>query len=159
MNIGTRGFGNSEIRDHAINATVQNCIWIQNEHVVDLIVYALETWTSVPADYIDDYSSVISEIPTKEITSWVISSPMDVVDFINKMIQIGELIFYFDNVTNKIVIKYINELEISPIYLDDESHIDPKSVRKISIQRSNSLGSLLHGRLMTYQKRMTITFR
>lgn len=130
MPIVDRGYGNSEIRDHSINATVQNCILIDNEHVIDLIVYALETWTNVPADYIDDYSAVAADIPTKVITSWLISTPIDVVDFINYMIKIGELIFYFDEVTNKIVIRYINQLEISPIYLDDQNHIDPKSVKK-----------------------------
>jgi hypothetical protein len=130
MPIVARGYGNSAVKDHSINATVQNCILIENEHVLDLIVYALETWTSVPAAYIDDYSVVAAEIPTKIITKWLISSPMDVMDFINKMIQIGELIFYFDEVTNLIVIKYINQLEISPIYLDDTSHISPKSVKK-----------------------------
>lgn len=130
MPILQRGYGNSEIKDHSINATVQNCILIENEHVIDLIVYALQTWTTVPTEYIDDYSAIVSEIPTKIISSWLISTPIDVVDFINYMIKLGELIFYFDESTNKIVIKYTNQLSISPIYLDEYNQIDPKSIKK-----------------------------
>lgn len=130
MTIITRGFGHSEIKDHAINATVQNCIRFVNEHVVNCITYALTTWTSIPASYIDNYSSVISLIPTVIITDYVLSSPQSVVDFINMCIFLGNLSFYFDDITQKIVIKYISQFDVSSIYLSDENAIRKESGKR-----------------------------
>lgn len=130
LNIVTRGYGNTQIKDHSAGATVQNCIRFVDEHVVDVITYALQTWTSVPAAYIDDYSSVIAATPSTMLSDYTITAPTDVVDIINKCIFLGNLIFYFDNITNKIVIKYIKELDISPIYLDDDENFKRGSVSR-----------------------------
>lgn len=130
MPIVTRGFGHSEIKNHDINATVQNCIRFVNEHVIDCITYALETWTDTPAEYIDDYTATKALIPTAEISDYVLSSPMDVVEFINRCIFLGNLVFYFDDVLNKIIINYVSEFSISPIYLNENDHIKKGSVRK-----------------------------
>jgi hypothetical protein len=119
MPIVNRGFGRSEVKDHSINATVQNCIRFIDEHVVDCITYALETWTQVPAEFIDDYSDVIALNPTAIISDYVLSSPRDVVDFINMCIFIGNLSFYFDDVEQKIVIKYVTEFSANQVYIDD----------------------------------------
>ncbi len=130
MPIVTRGFGHSEIKDHSVNGTVQNCVRFLNEHVINCIVYALETWTSVPAAYIDDYTDVIALIPASVISDYTLSSSKDVVDFINMCIFIGNLSFYFDDVTQKIVIKYISEFNISPIYLSDLTTIKKESAKR-----------------------------
>lgn len=130
LNVVTRGYGNTQVKDHSAGATIQNCIRFVDEHVVDVITYALETWTSVPAAYIDDYSSVIAATPTIKLSDYTITAPTDVVDVINKCIFLGNLIFYFDNITNKIVIKYIKELDISPIYLDDDENFKRGSVSR-----------------------------
>jgi len=130
MPIVTRGFGRSEIKDHLINATVQNCIRFIDEHVIDCITYALEAWTGTPASFIDDYSPTIALIPSAIISDYTLSSPIDVVEFINRCIFIGNLIFYFDDVAQKIVIKYISEIDISPIYINESDHIKKDSVNK-----------------------------
>lgn len=130
MSIITRGFGNSAIKDHSVNATVQNCIRFVNEHVVDCITYALTTWTDIPSVYIDNYSATIALIPTKIISDYTISSPQGVVDFINMCIFIGNLSFYFNDLTQKIVIKYISEFSVSPIYLSDLDSIRKESGKR-----------------------------
>lgn len=130
MSIITRGFGRSQVKDHSINATVQNCIRFINEHVVDCITYALSTWTDTPASYIDNYAAVKALIPTKIITDYTLSSPQGVVDFINMCIFIGNLSFYFDDVTQKIVIKYISEFDASDIYLSDIDAIKKESGKR-----------------------------
>lgn len=130
MSIITRGFGRTEIRDHSINATVQNCIRFINEHVIDCITYALSTWTNTPSSYIDNYSSVIALIPTVKISDYVISAPMEVVDFINMCIFLGNLSFYFDDLTQKIVIKYISQFNASPIYISDAGEIKKESGKR-----------------------------
>jgi hypothetical protein len=130
MNIVTRGYGNSTIKDHSINATVQNCIRFQDEHVIDCITYALETWTSTPAEYIDDYSDVIALNPSAIIKDYIISSPRDVVDFINSCILIGNLDFYFDDVAQKIVINYIYEFNASAITLGEFGEIKKETAKR-----------------------------
>lgn len=130
LKVVTRGFGNTAVKDHSAGATIQNCIRFVDEHVVDVITYALETWTSVPASYIDDYSSVIAAIPTIKLNDYTLTAPTDVVDIINRCIFLGNLIFYFDNITNKIVIKYVSELEISPIYLTEDENFKRGSVNR-----------------------------
>lgn len=130
MPIVTRGFGNSSVKDHSVNATVQNCIRFIDEHVIDCITYALSTWTDTPAEFIDDYSATKALIPSAIISDYTLSSPINVVDFINRCVLIGNLIFYFDDVTQKIVIKYISEIDISPIYINESDHIRKDSVRK-----------------------------
>lgn len=130
MPIVTRGFGNSEIKDHSINATVQNCIRFVDEHVIDCITYALSTWTDTPASQIDDYSAVKALIPTAVISDYVLNSSKDVVDFINLCIFIGNLSVYFDDVTEKIVIKYISEFNISPILLRESGEIKKDSGKR-----------------------------
>jgi len=130
MPIVSRGFGNSEIKDHSINATVQNCIRFIDEHVIDCITYALSTWTNTPSSFIGDYTATKALIPTAVISDYTLSSPTDVVDFINRCIFIGNLIFYFDDVLQQIVIKYITEIDISPIYINEADHIKKDSVKK-----------------------------
>lgn len=130
MSIITRGFGHSSVKDHSVNATVQNCIRFVNEHVVDCITYALSTWTSIPASYIDNYAATIALIPTKIISDYTLSSPQSVVDFINMCIFIGNLSFYFDDVTQKIAIKYISEFSATDIYLSDSDAIKKESGKR-----------------------------
>jgi hypothetical protein len=130
MPIVTNGFGNSQIKDHSVNATVQDCIRFVDQHVIDVIVYALENYTETPSECIGDYSATKALIPDKVISDYVLNAPMDVVDLINKCIFIGNLIFYFDDVSQQIVIKYISEIELSPIYINEADHIFKDSVDK-----------------------------
>jgi len=130
MPIVNRGFGNSEIKDHSVNATVQNCIRFIDEHVIDCIVYALTAWTATPTEFIGDYSATKALIPSAKISDYTISSPMDVVEFINRCIFIGNLILYFDDLLQKIVIKYISEIDISLAFINDQDHIRKGSIKK-----------------------------
>lgn len=127
MPIVSRGFGHSAIKDHSVNATVQNCIRFINEHLVNCITYALTTWTDISPSFLDDYSATIAKIPDSILTDYVLSTPTDVFEFINRCIFIGNLIFYFDEITNKIVIKYIDEQVASPIYINENDHIKKNS--------------------------------
>jgi hypothetical protein len=77
----------------------------------------------VPSSYIADYTDTKDLIPEKIISDYVISSPTDVVDIINKCIFLGNLIFYFDDIAQEIKIKYINEFEIAPISLTEKDNI------------------------------------
>lgn len=129
MPIVGRGFGNTEIKDHDINSTVQNCLRFVDEHVIDCITYAISTWTDA-AEFLDDYSDTKALMPTYIISDYVLSSPTDVVDFVNKLIFLGNLIFYFDDVTQKIVIKYILEESLELIFLDEQNHIRKGSVKR-----------------------------
>lgn len=130
MPIVERGFGRSQVKDHAVNATVQNCIRFQGIHVVNAIVYAIQTWTTIPASYLGGYAQAIADNPTAIISDYTLSTPMDVVEFINRCILIGNLVFYFDDVTQKIVIKYVSEFNLSPIYINETDHIRKDSARK-----------------------------
>lgn len=133
MPIVTRAFGNTEKKDAAINATVQNCIRFIDEHVVDCITYALQTWTNLPATALGDYSSVKSQIPTAIISDYVLSAPMDVFEFVNYCIKIGNLVVYFDDgIAQKLVIKYVDEFKLSPIFIDESNHIILGSAKRIA---------------------------
>jgi len=131
MPIVTRGFGGTVAKDHAINVTVQNCIRFVDEHMIDCITYAISTWTEAGA-YLDDYTETKALIPNAIITDYVISSPMDVAEFINKLIFAANLVFYFDDLTGKIVIKYVSEFSLSPILITESDHIKKGSVKKDS---------------------------
>lgn len=133
MPIVTRAFGNTEKKDAAINATVQNCLRFVDEHVVDCITYALQTWTNLPATALGDYSSVKSQIPTAIISDYVLSAPMDVFEFVNYCIKIGNLVVYFDDgIAQKLVIKYVDEFKLSPIFIDESNHIILGSAKRIA---------------------------
>lgn len=133
MPIISRGFGNTEKKDAAINATVQNCIRFIDEHVVDCITYALQTWTNLPATALGDYSSVKSQIPAAIISDYVLSAPMDVFEFVNYCIKIGNLVVYFDDgIAQKLVIKYVDEFKLSPIFIDESNHIILGSAKRIA---------------------------
>jgi hypothetical protein len=129
MPIVQRGFGRTTKNDHAINSTVQNCLRFVDEHVIDCITYAISTWTDA-GQFLDDYSATKALMPTYIISDYVLSSPTDVAEFINKLIFVGNLIFYFDDVTQKIVIKYIREESLEPIFIDEQNHIKKGSVKR-----------------------------
>lgn len=129
LTIVTRGYGNTQNKDHSINSSIQSCVRFASIHVIDAIVFVLQNYTNTPATYIDSYATTIALIPTATITEYIISTPTDVVDFINKCIFIGGLIMYFDNSIQKIAIKYINELTISPINIDGDNNIKKNSVK------------------------------
>lgn len=122
LTVVTRGY-RSEAKDHDAGATIQDCVRFAGTHVIDAIVFALENYTSMPASYIDDYTAVKALIPTVDLDEAIISKPQSVAEFISSMVKLGNLIFYFDESTLKIVIDYIPELSIQPISITETEDI------------------------------------
>lgn len=122
-----RGF-KSEIKDHDAGATIQDCIKFTTTHGIDAIEYALQNYTRIPSSYIDDYSAVKALLPSFILDNAIITKPMAVVDFINHLVKIGNLIFYFDQVTEKIVINHIPEISAESITINEAEHIERDSV-------------------------------
>lgn len=127
LTVTTRGY-RSETKDHSSGATIQLCDVFETMHVIDAIVWILENRTTVPAAYIDDYSATIALTPSAELTEAILSKPTESAQRINDLIRIGNLVFYFDEITQLIVIDYYPELAIEPISIDDISHIGKESI-------------------------------
>lgn len=122
LTVVTRGY-RSEQKDHEAGANIQDCVVFSSVHVINCITYALENYTRMPVDYIDDYTDVIALNPSAILEEAIISKPIAVSEFISNMIKIGNLIYYFDESTLKIVIDYIPELSIDPFFINENEHI------------------------------------
>jgi len=127
LGIDVNGYRSTE-KDHEAGASIQDCISFAGTHGIDSLVYALENYTKIPAAFIDDYSAVSALLPGFLLDDALITKPVPVVDFINTMVRLGNLIFNFDEVTQKIVIDYIPELEASPINLDGRYHLERDTI-------------------------------
>lgn len=125
--IVTRGY-RSEQKDHEAGVTLQDCVRFSGTHGIDAIEYALQNYTSIDASYIDDYTAVKALIPSFTLDEAILAKPISVVDFINDLVKIGNLIVYFNQVTQKIVINYIPELSAEPIIINESDHIERDSV-------------------------------
>ena len=123
-----RGF-RSVTKDHSINSSIQDCVVFIASHGIDAIVFALENYTSISADYIDDYSAVIASMPAFDFSEMVISKPMSVSEFIDGIVKLGNLNVYFNEEDQKVAIEYTPELLIEPITIDQEIHIKRDSVQ------------------------------
>lgn len=127
LTVSARGY-RSVIKDHDAGASIQDCVVFNGTHGIDAIVFALENYTRIAPSYIGDYSSVIASLPSFVLDETIISKPMAVAEFINYMVQLGNLIFYYDEVAQKIAIEYTPELEIQPITVSQELDIKRGSV-------------------------------
>lgn len=127
LTVVARGY-RSASKDHSPGATIQICEVFENIHVVDAITRILRTRTTTPLDFIDDYSAVKALIPSKVISEAIIPKSISSVDALNQLIQIGELVFYFDEITQKIVIQYYPELDIQPVSLNDSDHFKKETI-------------------------------
>ena len=133
LTVTTRGY-RSDVKDHALGATIQLCDVFPlpgapaENHVIDAIVWILENRTTVPAEYIDDYSATKLLTPSATLTEAILTKPVESAQRINDLIRIGNLIFYFDEITQKIVIDYVPELSAESVSIDDLNHIGKESI-------------------------------
>lgn len=128
LTIVDRGYRSVE-KNHDAGASIQDCVVFTETNGIDAIVYALEEYTSIPASFIDDYSATIALLPAFELSEAIISKPMAVGEFVDSLVKLGNLIFYYNEITQKIVIDYIPELSIEPILIDGQVDIKRDSVR------------------------------
>lgn len=118
----------SEAKEHEAGASIQDCVAYQGTNGIDAIVDALENYTSIPAEFIGDYSAVKALLPSFILEDAIISKPIPVIDFVNSMIKLGNLIMYYHEIQQEIVINYIPELSAEPILIDEAEHIERESV-------------------------------
>lgn len=127
LSIVNRGY-RSVIKDHDAAASIQDCIVFTGTHGINAILFALQNYTKIPSTYIDTYTAVIASLPAFILHKTVISKPMAVVDFINAMVQLGNLVFYYNEETQKIAIEYTPELLIQPITIEQKVDVKRDSV-------------------------------
>jgi hypothetical protein len=127
LTVVTRGY-KSASKDHDAGASIQDCIVFTGTHGINAITFALQNYTKIPAGYIGSYASVIALLPAFTLSEAIISKPMPVSDFINYLVQLGNLIFKYDEETQKIAIEYTPELSIQPITVDQKIDIKEESV-------------------------------
>lgn len=127
LTVSQRGY-RSTAKNHEAGATIQDCVRFAGTHIIDAITFAMQSYTSIPAAYIDNYVSVKTKIPTYDLDDCLITKPIPVQDFISAMIKLGNLIFYFNESTLKFVIDYIPELSVQPISINETEHILRESV-------------------------------
>jgi hypothetical protein len=127
LTVSARGVRSTQ-KDHDAGASIQDCVVFDGTNGVDAIVYSLENYTRIPATYIGDYSAVAALLPSFVLDMAIISKPMAVAEFINYMVQLGNLVFYYDEVAQKIAIEYTPELEIEPITVSQQTDIKRDSV-------------------------------
>jgi len=125
LTVITRGV---KSEDHDAGASIQDCIHFDGTHGIDAIEFALTNYTTTPAAYIGDYSAVIALLPAFVLDDAFITKPRAVSGFIDDMIKLGNLITYFDEVAQEIVIDYTPELEIQPISITESVEIERDSV-------------------------------
>lgn len=118
----------SEAKEHEAGASIQDCVAYQGTNGIDAIVDALVNCTSIPAEFIGDYSAVKALLPSFILEDAIISKPIPVIDFINSLIKLGNLIMYYHEIKQEIVINYIPELSAEPVIIDESEHIERESV-------------------------------
>lgn len=123
-----RGY-RSENKEHEAGASIQDCVVFQGTNGIDAIVFALTNYTKIDSKYIGDYSAVKALLPAFVLDDCVISKPTPVQEFIDHLVKLGDLIFYYDEIAQKIVIDYIPELSSQPISINERQHITRDSVK------------------------------
>lgn len=129
LTVVTRGYKSIQ-KNHDAGATIQDCIRFNGTHGVDAIVFALQDYTTVSADYLNltAYDDIKALIPTFVLDDAIITKPIPVVDFINELIKIGNIGLYFDPVLAEIVMVYTPVQEIEAIEINERDHIKRGSV-------------------------------
>lgn len=136
LTVVTRGY-RSDTKDHSLGAAIQRCE-VLSGHVIDEITRIITDFTDTPSEYIDDYSATKALMPGIELDEAIIDRPADVKDILNELVRIGDLSFYFDDITAMIVIDYYPELSIEPVSLNDDDHLGSESIR-ISRNEQNQI--------------------
>ena len=128
LTIVTRGVGGTENKQHAINSTVQKVLFYDNVNVVEIIVDLIENYTPIKSTFLDDYTEVIAATSTITLTAYI-SKSTSVKTLINELIKNGDLVVYYDEENQKIKIKLVGDATQTPIFLNEEDHIERGSIK------------------------------
>lgn len=130
LTIVNRGIGNSEIKDHSVNATVQKVIVLENFNPVEFIIESLQEYTNLPPRFYGDYTSAIAN--TQPATGPVyIYKPDSVKKYIDNVIRAwseSNIALYFDERSQKIRVKAVGDFEQQPVTIDFSEDIKQESL-------------------------------
>ena len=123
-------------KDHDAGSTVQETLAYEDVHVIDIITDLLTNYTTTPAVFIGDYSATKALIPSITLTAFI-SKPTGVKKLIDELIKHGDLIMYFDQVTQQIVIDYTPSQGETNIEFSEDKNIEQGSMnpkRNLAVQ-------------------------
>lgn len=121
ITIVTRGI-KTDVKNHSIGATVQYVLYYEKQNVVEIIVDLLENFTTIDADFLDDYTDVISKTAGIQLTAYI-TKPESTVNLINELLRVGLLSMWFSPTESKIKIMLSNDPSIEPVTLTEEDNI------------------------------------
>lgn len=141
--ITTRAVGNSEQKDHSVNASVQKVDVLTNFNPVSTILSKLQE-TNIPSKFYGEYTAAINA--TENATGPVyIYKPDSISKYINQIIKTwaqSNIALYFDERDQLIKIKAVGDFEQQPVTLDFSEDIKQSSlsiVPKYSDQITRSI--------------------
>ena len=127
LTIVNRAIGGTEQKDHDINATVQETIFYNSVNVIDIIEDLIINYTTVNASFLDDYTAVKADTSTILLTTYI-SKPTSVKKLIDELIKNGDLVMYYDEENQLIKIKLVNDVNATPIFINEDNHIEEGSI-------------------------------
>ena len=127
LTIVNRAIGGTEEKDHSINTTVQKDLFYDNVNVVEIIEDLLTNYTVIDSRFIDDYSSVISGTSSITLTAHI-SKPTEVKTLIDELIKTGDLVVFYSETKQKIVIKKVSDASAGAISINSDDHIERDSI-------------------------------
>lgn len=122
LTIINRAVGGTDQKDHSLNATVQNCLVYTNTNVVEIIEDLLINYTTIPAKFFDDYSTVITSTSSITLTANINKSE-PVKKLIDELIKNGDLVMYYDEENQLIKIKQVQDASTQPIFINEDDNI------------------------------------
>lgn len=123
-----RAIGGTEEKGHDIAATVQYVLHYSKVNVVTIIDDLIRSYTKIPVEFIDDYTSVIAATSTITLSTFI-TKPTEVKKLIDELLQVGLLTMWFSPTESKIKIARSADPNIEPINLDEESNIGIRSFK------------------------------
>ena len=127
LTIVTRAYGGTNKADHSINSTLQSCLVYTNKNVVEIIVDLMTNYTDIDSDFLDDYSGIIANTSTINLTA-VISKPEAVSVLINELIKNGDLVMFYSETEHLIKIKSVIGESSGSISINEDDHISGGSI-------------------------------
>lgn len=125
LDIVTRGVAGSEVKDHAINASVQLTLVLEDFNPIQAIVDFLQVYTNIDAGFFGDYSTQIATVQSTSGKSYI-NKPTSVKKIIDEIIRTwaeNNISMYFDEVNQEIAIKVLGDFQQQPISLNDFDHL------------------------------------
>lgn len=127
LTIVNRAVGGTEQKDHALSATVQECLVYDDVNVVTIIEDLLVNYTTIPSKFLDDYSAVIAATSSVTLTA-NINKPESVKKLIDELIKNGDLVMYYDEENQLIIIKQVQDVSVEPIFINEDDNILKDSI-------------------------------